>query len=237
MKSLIVNWNEAIAIIVITITWLCGTTCWAQSAVAGHPIQYVIIAGETDSLQDKVNAQIRAQDTIAVTTAYMTGEFTIMEGWEAKYNSYLKTVDGYASALKAGTTLYSEGVKTLYWVNQVKKACAKNPQGIIATAALNRLYVEVAADIFKTYRLLGLCVARGGSDNMMTGAERTQMLWMLDDTIHTLNKKLQRLALSISYYNLVDVKKAYLYKIVRPDKKTLAYDALDRWKRIGELKP
>jgi len=235
MKSLIVNWRTAVAITVMT--WLCGTYCWAQSATAGHPIQYVIIAGETDSLQDKVNAQIRAQDTIAATAAFMIGEFSIMEGWESKYNSYLKTVDGYASALKAGTTLYSEGVKTLYWVNQVKKACAKNPQGIIATAALNRLYVEVAADIFKTYRLLGLCVAKGGSDNMMTGAERTQMLWMLDDTIHALNKKLQRLALSISYYNLVDVKKAYLYKIVRPDKKTLAYDALDRWQRCAELKP
>ena len=38
---------------------------------------------------------------------------TKMKNWEKKYNNYLKTVSGYASAIKAATTLYSDGMQTL----------------------------------------------------------------------------------------------------------------------------
>lgn len=208
---------------------------YAQSVTAEHPIQYGIILMATDSLKQEVNDQIRAQNEIAIKATDMSVKFSVMEGWEDKYNAYLKKVDGYASALKAGTTLYSEGVRTLYFVNQLRKAVSKNPQGLFATAALSNLYVDVAADLFKTFRLLQMCVARGGEMNMMTGAERTEMLWMLDDTIHDLNKKLQRLSISISYFTLGDVKDAYLAKIIRPDHTTVAGQALNRWQRAAEV--
>ena len=86
---------------------------------------------------------------------------------EMKYNEYLKTVSGYASAIKAATTLYSDGMQTLTALWDVHAACRINPQGIAASISMNNLYMETASEFIRTYKTLKKVVAKGGENKQM----------------------------------------------------------------------
>ena len=155
--------------------------------------------------------------------------------WEQKYNSYLKTAQGYGTSLKASMGIYSEGVRTLQYLWQIRKAIGQNPEGAFATFSMNNLYLETAAEFLKVYNLLNNTVAKGGTTNMLNGAERTQVLWSINDELAYLNKKLRSLIISISYYNLKDVWINATAGIAHRGSREVAAYALDRWKRAAKV--
>lgn len=169
----------------------------------------------------------------SITIGSIATMFLFIKDWEGKYNSYLKTTDGFASALKNGATLYAEGVTTLRHLYEIKQAIEKNPSGLLATMSLNNLYAETASELIKTYHILKHTLAKGGTDNMLTGAERAEILWMLNDNLHRLNDKLKCLALSVSYFNMVDVWNQQTAGLVYRDHGDIAKEAHKRWRRAA----
>lgn len=200
-------------------------------AFQSNPLQYVEIETGHKNISDQIKKQTKAQEKTGLLQATIAGEFAKIKQWEGKYNSYLKTARGYADAIKAGSTLYAEGVEVLQHIHEIRKAVAANPQGIGATVAMNNIYVETAAELIYTYRLLKVSVALGTQENMLTGAERTELLWHLNDALDMLNKKLRNLALSIAFYNLSDVWKSATAGMIERSHGQIASDAIDRWKR------
>ena len=204
-------------------------------AAESNPAQVVAIAEGQKLVNDQISSQTNGMQKTAVRQGAIATEFTIMKGWESKYNSYLKTARGFAEALQAGTTLYADGVETLQHLYEIQRAINANPVGIGATLAMNDLYMETAQEFVKTYRLLKTSIAKGGSENMMTGAERTEMLWELTDALARLNRKLRMVAISIAYHNLTDVWNQATAGIIPKSHSDIAHDALDRWKRASEV--
>ena len=200
-----------------------------------NPSQYVAIAEGQTLVNNAVNSQTKGMQKTAALQGSMAAEFTMMKKWEQKYNSYLKTARGYADALKAGTSLYADGVETLRHLYEIRKAINANPTGIGATLAMNDLYLETTTEFIKTYRLLKVSVAKGGTDNMLTGAERTEMLWQLNDELARLNAKLRTLAISIAYHNFTDVWNQYTAGMVDKSHADIAHDAYDRWRRASNV--
>ena len=200
-----------------------------------NPSQYVAIAEGQTLVNNAVNSQTKRMQKTAALQGSMAAEFTMMKKWEQKYNSYLKTARGYADALKAGTSLYADGVETLRHLYEIRKAINANPTGIGATLAMNDLYLETTTEFIKTYRLLKVSIAKGGTDNMLTGAERTEMLWQLNDELARLNAKLRTLAISIAYHNFTDVWNQYTAGMVDKSHADIAHDAYDRWRRASTV--
>ena len=200
-----------------------------------NPLQYAAIAEGTYMLNSAINSQTKGMQKTAVFQGTIAAEFTKMKQWEGKYNAYLKTARGYAEALKAGTTLYADGVQTLQHLYEIQRAVNANPAGIGATLAMNDLYLETASEFIKTYRLLKVSVAKGGTDNMLTGAERTEMLWQLADELARLNAKLRTLAISIAYHNFTDVWNQYTAGMVDKSHGEIAADAYERWRRASNV--
>ena len=200
-----------------------------------NPSQYVAIAEGQTLVNNAVNSQTKGMQKTAALQGSMAAEFTMMKKWEQKYNSYLKTARGYADALKAGTSLYADGVETLRHLYKIRKAINANPTGIGATLAMNDLYLETTTEFIKTYRLLKVSIAKGGTDNMLTGAERTEMLWQLNDELARLNAKLRTLAISIAYHNFTDVWNQYTAGMVDKSHADIAHDAYDRWRRASTV--
>ena len=200
-----------------------------------NPSQYVAIAEGQTLVNNAVNSQTQGMQKTAALQGSMAAEFTMMKKWEQKYNSYLKTARGYADALKAGTSLYADGVETLRHLYEIRKAINANPTGIGATLAMNDLYLETTTEFIKTYRLLKVSIAKGGTDNMLTGAERTEMLWQLNDELARLNAKLRTLAISIAYHNFTDVWNQYTAGMVDKSHADIAHDAYDRWRRASNV--
>ena len=200
-----------------------------------NPLQYVEIETGHKNINDQIKKQTKAQEKTGLLQATISAEFTKIKQWEGKYNSYLKTARGYAEAIKAGTSLYAEGVETLRHIHEIRKAVAANPQGIGASVAMNNIYVETAAELIRTYRLLKVSVALGTNVNMLTGAERTELLWSLNDALDQLNRKLRRLAMSIAFYNLGDVWNNATAGMVERSHAQVAADAIDRWKRAQRV--
>ena len=115
------------------------------------------------------------------------------------------------------------------------KAIKDNPQGIIAGMSMNNLYIETATELVSVFSLLNDAVAKGGKENMLTGAERSQTLWALTDKLSSFSRKLHLLYLSIRYYTLSDVWNNVTAGMIDRSNGEVAQLALSRWRRAAAL--
>ena len=146
----------------------------------------------------------------------------------------MKTAEGYASAVKAATHIYDDGVRILLTLDKLQKAVNNNPQGVVATVAMNDLYMETATEMLSVFSLLKSAVAKGGEQNMITGAERSQTLWALEDKLSDLSHKLHTLYLSIRHYTMADVWNRATAGMIERDKADIAAQSLSHWKRYAK---
>jgi hypothetical protein len=163
----------------------------------------------------------------------MAGEFTKMAEWERQYNSYLKMANGYASAIKAATHIYDDGVRILLTLNKLRQAATNNPQGIVATLDMNNLYMETVTEMVSVFTLLKNAVAKGGEQNMLTGSERSKTLWELEDKLSSFSHKLQLLYISIRHYRMADVWYRVTAGMIERDKGGIARQSLSHWRRYA----
>ncbi len=210
---------------------------WLQDAqaqfVQTNPLEWMALAEGNEAINGEIESQADGQLRTAALQNTIAAEFNKIHEWERKYSSYLQTASGYASSLKAATTLYEDGVRIFISLGRLRKAVSENPQGIVATLSMNNLYVETATELVTIYTLLRNAVASGGSQNMLTGAERSETMWALADKLGTLNKKLNRLCLSIRYYTMTDVWNNITAGMIDRDNSEIAHLALERWKRAA----
>lgn len=207
---------------------------YAQIA-SSNPLEYAALAEGNELINGQIKKQIDDQQKTALLQNTIAAEFTKIHEWERKYNSYLKTAEGYASTLKACTTLYDDGVRLFLNLCELKKAISRNPQGIIATASLNNLYIETATELITVYTTLKDAVAKGGNENMLTGAERSKTLWALNDKLDAFNKKLSRLCLSIKIYTMSDMWQNVTGGMIDRSNGEIAQQAMGRWRRCAAV--
>ena len=209
---------------------LSSTNCKAQ-IVSSNPLEYVALAEGNELINGQIKNQIEDQQKTALLQNTIAAEFTKIHEWERKYNSYIKSVEGYASTLKACSHLYDDGVRVFINLCQLKKSIAENPQGIAASMSMNNLYIETATELVTVYSTLKSAIAKGGSENMLTGAERSKTLWKLNDRLDAFNKKLSQLALSIRIYTLSDVWYNATAGMIDRSNGEIAHQAMSRWQR------
>ena len=191
--------------------------------------QIAAIAGGGELINKAISKQTTSQTKTDLLAGEIGTEFLYIKGWEGKYNSYLKTTQGYAQGLKGAAMLYAEGVTTLRHLYEITKAIKNNPQGVMATVSMNNLYAETAAELIKVYNVLKYTIAEGTQTNMLTGAERTELLWEINDSLQDFNRKLRQLALSIAYYNMTDVWNKATAGMVDRNHGEIARQAYKRW--------
>lgn len=217
--------------------WWVG---WASSAFGQigartNPVETGLILGWNSLIVKQQGLQTGYMASMAAIQGAMSQEFTEMKGWQRKYNHYLKEARGYAAALKAGAALFSEGVMTFVRLANLEKAVSVNQQGIAATFSMNNMYVETAVEMIKTYRLFKIALDKGGAMNMLNGTERTELLWMMDEQLAQMNRKLHHLAISIAFYNLKDVWTQRTAGLIECNREQVARQAMDRWKRAQKV--
>lgn len=221
---------SAIAFVLLLIT---SNRSYGQ-VVSSNPGEYTILATGNALINETVKSETKAERNTALMQNAMAGEFTKMKQWEKDYNSYLKTATNYASALKAATHIYDDGVRILLTLGKLRKATSNNPQGIVATVSMNNLYMETTTEMLSVFTLLKNAVAKGGSTNMLTGAERSKTLWELEDKLSSFSHKLQLLYLSIRHYRMSDVWNRATAGMVERDKHDVALQSLSHWKRYAK---
>ena len=100
---------------------------------------------------------------------------------------------------------------------------------------MNNLYIETATELVTVFTLLRNAIATGGDNNMLTGSERSETLWALNDRLGTFHRKLSRLYLSIRYYTLNDVWNNVTAGMLDRDYGDIAHIAFDRWRRAARV--
>lgn len=208
----------------------------AQAQIAAsNPLEWVALAEGNELINGQIDKQIKGQTQTAALQNSIAAEFNRIHQWEKEYNSYLKTASGYASSLKACTHLYNDGVRIFLTLGKLGKAVKDNPQGIIAGMSMNNLYIETATELVSVFSLLNDAVAKGGTENMLTGAERSKTLWALNDKLSAFSRKLHLLYLSIRYYTLNDVWNNVTAGMLDRDNGEVARLAMNRWRRAAAL--
>ena len=148
--------------------------------VSSNPGEYTILATGNGIINNTVKSETKAERNTALMQNAMAGEFTKMKQWEKEYNSYLKMASGYASAMKAATHIYDDGVRILLTLDKLRKAVSNNPQGIAATVSMNNLYMETTTEMLTVFTLLKDAVAKGGESNMLTSVPRPFGSWRIN---------------------------------------------------------
>jgi hypothetical protein len=199
--------------------------------VQTNPLEWVALAEGNAGINDALDKQTEAATRTALLQNAMSAEFTKIRQWESKYNGYLTTAQGYATSLRAAATLYEDGVRILLTLGKIGSALKDNTQGALATMSVNDLYLETAAEFISVYSLLRGAIDTGGKENMLTGAERSQLLWELSDKLSALRRRLHLLHLSIRHATLTDVWYNATAGMTDRDAGTIARTALQRWRR------
>ena len=202
---------------------------------ASNPLEWAALAEGNELINGQIEKQIKGQTQTALLQNTIAAEFNQIHKWEKQYNSYLKTASGYASSLKACTHLYNDGVRIFLTLGKLGKAVADNPQGIVAGMSMNNLYIETATELVSVFTLLNDAVAKGGTENMLTGAERSKTLWELNDKLSAFSRKLHLLYLSIRYYTLNDVWANVTAGMLDRSNGEAARMALTRWRRAAAV--
>lgn len=202
---------------------------------ASNPLEWMALAEGNELINEQIEKQIKGQTQTALLQNSIAAEFNSIRKWEKQYNSYLKTASGYASSLKACTHLYNDGVRIFLTLGKLGKAIRNNPQGIIAGMSMNNLYIETATELVSVFTLLNDAVAKGGTENMLTGAERSKTLWALNDQLSAFSRKLHLLYLSTRYYNLNDVWNNVTAGMLDRNNGEAARIAMSRWRRAAAL--
>lgn len=221
-------------ILAAVLAFLLPQLAQAQIA-ASNPLEWVALAEGNELINGQIDKQIKGQTQTAVLQNSIAAEFNRIHQWEKEYNNYLKTASGFASSLKACTHLYNDGVRIFLTLGKLGKAIKNNPQGIIASMSMNNLYIETATELVSVFTLLNDAVAKGGTENMLTGAERSKTLWALNDKLSAFSRKLHLLYLSIRYYTLNDVWNNVTAGMLDRDNGEVARLAMTRWSRAAAL--
>ena len=219
----------------ILLASLIASTRVNAQIVSANPLEWAALAEGNELINGQIKDQIEGQKKTALLQNTIAAEFTQIHKWEKKYNSYLKSIDGYASSLKAATHLYDDGVRLFINLCNLKKAIAENPQGIAATLSMNNLYVETATELITVYTTLRDAIAKGGNGNMLTGAERSTTLWAINDRLAAFNHKLSQLTLSLRYYTMIDVWNNATEGLIDRSHGDIADQAHSRWIRAARI--
>ena len=224
-------------IISLVIFAVCMMPHWAKAQItASNPLEWMALAEGNEVINDQIEKQINGQTKTAMLQNSIAAEFNRIHKWEKQYNSYLKTASGYASSLKACTHLYNDGVRIFLTLGKLGKAIRNNPQGIVASMSMNNLYIETATELVTVFSLLRDAVAKGGKENMLTGAERSQTLWALNDQLSAFQKKLNLLYLSIRTYTMTDVWNNVTAGMLDRNNGEVARMAMNRWRRAATVR-
>ena len=221
-------------ILAAVLAFLLPQLAQAQIA-ASNPLEWVALAEGNELINGQIDKQIKGQTQTAVLQNSIAAEFNRIHQWEKEYNNYLKTASGFASSLKACTHLYNDGVRIFLTLGKLGKAIKNNPQGIIASISMNNLYIETATELVSVFTLLNDAMAKGGTENVLTGAERSKTLWALNDKLSAFSRKLHLLYLSIRYYTLNDVWNNVTAGMLDRDNGEVARLAMTRWRRAAAL--
>ena len=226
--------RRSVLALVLPVLMMMGSGEAHAQIVVANPLEWAVLVEGNELIDGQIKNEIEGQTQTAVLQGTISAEFTQIKKWEQKYNAYLKSVDGYASSLKAASHLYNDGVRLFIHLCDIRKAGAANPQGIAATLSMNDLYAETATELVTVYTTLRDAIAAGGEGNMLTGAERSRTLWMIEDSLKAFNRKLSLLSLSLRYYTVSDVWYNATEGIVGRTNGDIARQAQSRWMRASK---
>ena len=225
--------RRSVLALVLPVLMMMGSGEAHAQIVVANPLEWAVLVEGNELIDGQIKNEIEGQTQTAVLQGTISAEFTQIKKWEQKYNAYLKSVDGYASSLKAASHLYNDGVRLFINLCDIRKAVAANPQGIAATLSMNNLYAETATELVTVYTTLRDAIAAGGEGNMLTGAERSRTLWMIEDSLKAFNRKLSLLSLSLRYDTISDVWYNATEGMVGRTNGEIARQAQSRWTRAS----
>ena len=225
--------RRSVLALVLPVLMMMGSGEAHAQIVVANPLEWAVLVEGNELIDGQIKNEIEGQTQTAVLQGTISAEFTQIKKWEQKYNAYLKSVDGYASSLKAASHLYNDGVRLFINLCDIRKAVAANPQGIAATLSMNNLYAETATELVTVYTTLRDAIAAGGEGNLLTGAERSRTLWMIEDSLKAFNRKLSLLSLSLRYYTISDVWYNATEGMVGRTNGEIARQAQSRWTRAS----
>ena len=228
--------ETVIKLIICVIATCCSHNAYSQVNVATeNPDQWIAIDQGSQEINGMVSTETKKMAGIAGETTAISLMMIQINKWQKQYNDYLENAEGYANGIVATTSLYGHGIQLLENFVMLKNAVTKGhgAEGLVSTALMTSLLGETAIQLIKTYRVLKFTVAKGGKKNMLNGAQRTELLWILDDELTKLNKMFRELSIMVECYNLTDVFRKYTRGILPPDKDRLARECLTSWRRAS----
>ena len=88
--------DRIIRIVVTMLLAVCSIQGYGQGTTSSNPLEYAAIGEGEGLIGEHVKKQTKILDTCAVLHGGMVVSERKMRKWQEKYNSYMKTAQGYA---------------------------------------------------------------------------------------------------------------------------------------------
>ena len=209
--------------------------CKAQSLTQVNAAEIAQIEGNGALVNKTIGQQAEKEISNVPKITLQAGEMNSIASWQKKFSKYLMDAKSYAQQAQAAYGVYSQIIRVLINMVKLKKAIEYNPEGIVASGLLTETYIHVADEVVLSLYMLKEVFSKGGDNNMLTGKDRAEVWWDLNDTLERLNTNLYRMSYNIAYYNLVDIWKNMTQGMLQKTNGMIARDALERWRRIPKV--
>lgn len=195
-----------------------------------------VLAGMIINYTNQAEKELKNQEKVMLMQT--TGHIWLKEEVEGttdlhkEFNNYLSSFRSIVSYVAQIYGFYYEIDKLMTNMNGFSAQLNKSPGNAVAVALSpkrNAIYRDLllnSIEVVNDIRLVCL------SDNKMTEKERVEIVFAIRPKLKKINKKLQRLTLSVKYTSLSDI----WYEIdegskEKADKKSIADDCFKRWRR------
>lgn len=195
-----------------------------------NPAEIAALTAGEIKVNGSISQQVGYQTAVFGELVILLGENTKMRKWEQNYVNYLESGGDIAKQVVAASGLLASGIETFLGLCELEKAISINKQGIIASGMMTNLYLETASELIETYNIIKVVAdtTLTKKTHLLSGAERAEMIWQVQDQIKRLNSKLHQLAVSIACYSFEDVWNAATAGMLDKSHGTIAKEAMRR---------
>lgn len=200
-----------------------------------------VLTGMIYAYTDKAEKELKNQEKVMLmqTTGHiwMKEEVEGTTNLQREFNNYLNSFRSIVVYAAQVYGFYHEIDRLVDNLGGFTKQLNKYPSNAIAvalSAKRNKIYRELimgSVEIVNDIRQVCL------SDKKMTEKERVEIVFGIRPKLKVMNKKLQRLTKAVKYTSMTDIwAEIEEGSHDKADKKTIAKDCMNRWKRNGKIK-
>lgn len=177
----------------------------AQAQVYTDPATAAAVELNTAVIGKKLDDSKKAQATVAAENLLIYAQLDSIRKYDRIMVGYLKKAHGVFNNIYQITECINLSEQIISGLNKCRQAAVEHPEGGVITALVSKHFSQIVTESTGLVGNISTLVTGGGESNMLTSAERLQLLYAINSRLHALNRLVNRLRWQIQNFVWMDL--------------------------------